>query len=498
MVFGIWCWVSFTGCRNEQVSDDPSLRLSFSCDTLRFDTVFTTVGSATKSVMIYNPNPNAVVISKVTQAQREYFHINLDGENNLDLLKDIRINGEDSLILFVNVYINPQDKNNPVLVEDALVFETNGNTQTLVLEAYGQDVEKIRNQARKTTVENFTFTAVKPYLIYDTMQVTGDLVMFPGARLYFHQGASLIAEGVIQIGHPYSSTPQPPSSRILCAGDRIDNLFDSVPYAYSAGSWDGLYIRHQVGGPDKYSIDGLDLISATHGLQVINEDSTIALQAHHSPSGAQPTIHISNSRIHNQAGNGLTIRHINALVTNTEVSNCGQYCVYLMGGKHTFIHSTIASFFNSTNVRIQSTSNIGRTAVYVDNADSLPKVTAEFINCVITGLGSQNLCWADTIDETYEGRIFGNYLKSDSLPAYLPISPSAHQPSNIYWTAEDTAQVFVNTYFEYKKYDYYDFHLAELSPARGIADSAIATLYPTDKEGLPRIPSLSNAGCYEK
>ena len=498
LVFGVWCLVSFTGCRNEQVSNAPSLRLTFSQDTLRFDTVFTTVGSATKSVMVYNPNPNAVIISKVTQAQQRYFHINLDGENDLDRLTNLRINGQDSLILFVNVYIDPQDKNTPVLVEDAVVFETNGNTQTLRLEAYGQNVEKIRHPSRKTTVEDYTFTAVKPYLIYDTMLVTGSLVMEPGARLYFHQGASLITEGSVTIGTPSPSTPLLPSNRILCVGDRIDNLFDSVPYAYSAGGWDGIYIRHKVGGADEYHIDGLDLISATNGLQITNEDST----THNSPSGALSTSHISNSRIHNQAVNGLTIRNMNVEVTNTEISNCGQYCVYLMGGKHTFIHSTIASFFNSTNVRIQSTSNIGNSAVFVDNADSLPKVTAEFMNCVITGLGSQNLCWADTIKEDYDGRIFGNYLKTDSLPTpllpYTGVAGATSSTPNIYWTSEDTAQVFVNTFFEYQKYDYYDFHLGEFSPARGIADSAVATLCPMDKDGLSRHLSHPNAGCYEK
>ena len=511
LVFGVWCLVFCSGCRNEQVSDDPSLRLTFSQDTLRFDTVFTTVGSATQSVTIYNPNPNAVIISKVTQEQRRYFSINLDGENDLRRLTDLRINGKDSLILFVNVYIDPQDQNTPVLVEDAVVFETNGNTQTLRLEAYGQDVEKIRSQAHKTVLEDYTFTAVKPYLIYDTLQVTGALDIQPGARLYFHQGASLIAEGSVTIGFSGSPTLLPPysSTPILCAPDRIDNLFDSVPYAYSAGGWDGFYIRHSAGGSDDYYINGLNLISATNGLQVINEDTTIhhpQSTIHNSPSGAtigdSRTIHISNSRIHNHVGNGLTLCNIDALVTNTEISNCGQFCVYLMGGKHTFIHSTIAAYFNSTNVRIQSTINYSlsgaqSTAVYVDNADSLPPVTAEFMNCVITGLGTQNIYWADTIREDYEGRIFGNYLKTDTIH-HPTIGDSRTIHNNVYWTKEDTAQVFVNTFFEYQKYDYYDFHLAEFSPARGIADSTITVLYPFDKDGLSRPASHANAGCYEK
>ena len=47
-----WLYIAFlacllVGCKEYQVSDDASLRLSFSCDTLCFDTVFTEQGSAT-------------------------------------------------------------------------------------------------------------------------------------------------------------------------------------------------------------------------------------------------------------------------------------------------------------------------------------------------------------------------------------------------------------------------------------------------------------------
>ncbi len=453
-------------CRNEQVSDDPSLRLRFSCDTVSFDTVFTSVGSATKSVMVYNPNDNAVIISKVSQTDRRFFHINLDGENDLSRLNNIRINGKDSLILFVNVTIDPQDKNSPVLVEDQILFETNGNRQSITLEAYGQDVEKIRSKEHKTSFTDYTFTATKPYLIYDTLWVTGTLIMNSGARLYFHQGASLMAYGDVSI------------KNALCISDRLDNLFDSVPYSYTAGGWEGMTICHKAGATNEYTIDGLDIISAVNGLQIINEDSTSLLHYTGVAGATSPTplLLLSNSRLHNHAGNGLTIHNMNALVTNTEISNCGQYCVYLTGGKHTFIHSTIAEYFNATNVRIQSSSKTGLGAVYIDNADSLHNVTAEFMNCVIASKGAEQITWADTLHKDPEARWLGNYIQSK----------------------EDTAQVFVNTYFEYKKYDYYDFHLAPLSPARGIADSTIATLYPFDKEGLSRDATKASAGCYEK
>ncbi len=464
-----------TACQNERVSTDTSLRLTFSVDTLRFDTVFTTVGSATKSVTIYNPNKNAVIIDAVTQDKGKYFFINVDGETQTEKMY-AQINGGDSLIMFVKVQIDPQDQNTPVLVEDAVRFSMNGNQFVLTLEAYGQDVVKIQSPTRCTTYEEYTFTSVKPYLIFDTVRVTQSLVMESGARLYFHNGACLMAEGAVSIGGG------------LCISDRIDQLFEKVPYAYAAGGWDGFYLIHHEGGPSEYTINGLEVVSGINGLQLINADTS-------SLSASLPLCHLTNSRIHNHTGNGLTVRNMDVEVSNTEISNCAAYCVYLMGGKHTFVHSTIASYFNSTNVRIQSVPNKGLSAVYVNNADSLPKVTAEFMNCVIDGMGNHNLTWADTITADYEGRIFGNYLKSDSLPTPLLLYSST---PNIYWQRSDTARVFKNTFFEYNVYTYYDFHLAENSPARGIADSAIAVLYDTDREGLPRTASHASAGCYEK
>ena len=96
-----------------------------------------------------------------------------------------------------------------------------------------------------------------------------------------------------------------------------------------------------------------------------------------------PRIAVHNSRIHNHALYGLVLQNVDAEVVNTEVSNCASYCVYLSGGEQRFVHSTISSYFNSTNVRIQTIPNKGLSAVYVDNADRLPDVTESFLNGVM-------------------------------------------------------------------------------------------------------------------
>ena len=98
--------VGLVSCKQDILSDDPTMQLRFSHDTVLFDTVFTTMGSSTKRVMVYNPNTNAINIDQVEMQNGKFFHINLDGENNLEALRNITIRGGDSLFLFVRVYIH--------------------------------------------------------------------------------------------------------------------------------------------------------------------------------------------------------------------------------------------------------------------------------------------------------------------------------------------------------------------------------------------------------
>ena len=136
----------FGACQQDRVSSDPSLQLSFSHDTVCFDTVFTEMGSSTRKIMVYNPNKNALNIEQVSMQNGVYFHINLDGENNRDMLSDITVRGGDSLFLFVRAYIDPQSEDSPVFVEDKIAFKVNGNIQEVTLQAYGQNVERIQGK----------------------------------------------------------------------------------------------------------------------------------------------------------------------------------------------------------------------------------------------------------------------------------------------------------------------------------------------------------------
>ena len=467
--------IGLISCRQGVVSDDPTLKLQFSHDTVLFDTVFTTMGSSTKRVMVYNPNENALCIDQVSLREGRYFHINLDGENSMEELRNITLRGGDSLFLFVRAYIDPQKENSPVLVDDEIAFGVNGNVQTIQLQAYGQNIRRIRNNKGLVVFQDLTLTNDKPYLMYDTVAVAGDLTIQAGATVYMHAGAMLYAYGNVTA----QGTQEEP---IIFRGDRMDMLFDSVPYRMASGLWNGIYLVNPVDMlPPTYKIEYMDILSGSVGLYVYSEAESNL-----------PQLTLQNSRIHNHSIYGLVVQNVDASVVNCEISNCASYCVYLAGGKHEFVHNTIASYYGYPYTNLNIHQNIladDVAAVYINNlSKNTAKTVSSFKNCIITGGRKNNVVVATPFTEYYEGRFEGNYLRSDSLD-------EAFAKNNVYASDSDST-VFRNIYYLYKEYHYYDFHLDTLSPARGIGDSIVALPYPLDREGVQR-KTKPDAGCYE-
>lgn len=466
---------TFTSCREDMLSNDPTLRITFSHDTVHFDTVFTATSSSTKKLMVYNPNKNAIAIQQIAMKDGRYFRINVDGENNLDYLKDITIRGGDSLFIFIRTDIDQQNSHTPVLLEDDILFVLTQHTQQVTLQAYGQDVQRMQSKEKIQVFDRFTFTNHKPYHIFDTILVKGLLSIQAGATLYMHQGACIYAYGSI---YAKGTLEQP----IIIRGDRTDNLFDSVPYSVASEQWDGIYLIHPQNAPQaNYQLHYVDILSASVGLYAYSENTT-----------QRPKLQLYNARIHNHSLYGLVLQNIDATVVNTEITNCASYCIYIAGGKQQFIHNTIAAYFGypytSINIHNDMFPNTV-AAVYINNLSKNTAPTdASFYNCIITGAEKNNLVLATPLPKFYPGHFVGNFLQTDSITI-------DNAQRNVYTTTADSL-VFRNIHYSVDDYRYYDFQLDTLSPARGIADSLIALEYPFDRLGNPRKPH-PDAGCYE-
>lgn len=480
----IWSWkgvvlllamLQLFACQENTISDDPTLQLAFSHDTMLFDTVFTAMGSSTRKIMVYNPNKNAVNIEQVSMKNGNYFHINLDGENKIENLRNLVVRGGDSLFLFVRAYIDPLDENSPVLIEDNIAFRVNGNIQHITLQAYGQNIEKIQGHKGLKIYPSLHLTSTKPYVIYDTVVVSGELVIDKGTTVYMHEGALMHAYGSV---YAEGSKDEP----IIFRGDRTDRIFDSVPYRMVSGQWDGLYLLYDgQGSTPEYQLNYVEVLSGSVGLYAYSSDMNKC-----------PHMSLKNSRIHNHSIYGLILQNIDAEVINCEISNCASYCVYLAGGKHDFIHNTIAAYYGYPYTTLNIHQNLipeDVAAVYINNlSKKMAKTETSFKNCIITGGRGNNLVVATPLPDNYNGEFVGNYLRADSLP-------KTFAKDNVYATEADS-MVFKNIYYLYNEYHYYDFGLDSLSPARGIADSITSLSYPIDRAGRQR-KTKADAGCYE-
>jgi len=450
-------------CIDESISADTSLKLDFSVDTLQFDTVFTTIGSSTSQIKVYNPNKKNLKISAIGlgMGANSPYRINVDGSTSkTNQFTDIELRAGDSLFVFVEVTIDPLRTNAAVFVKDSIVFLTNSNRQDVKLLAYGQDMEILSN---RTIRNDTTLTGEKPYLVYGDLVVdtAKTLTLNPGCRLYFHNQVSLVVYGNL-IANGTRELP------VLLRGDRTDRIFTDIPYNYVSNQWGGMLLLNEEG---KHKLNYVTMNSGYAGVYLSNQNRN-----------KRPSLEMINCRIHNFLKYGLVVQNADVLVANTEISNTGAYSVYLNGGKHTFIHTTIANYFNSTNVRIQPSARENYAAVMIMELNRIIPMETVFENCIISGSSTDEMDIMTRFSEQYHGLFSNSYIRK-TKPATE--SPVFRQISWYDKNKRDT--VFVNTYFDNEKLIYYNFMPDSVSPARNIGSMDAALKYPFDINGNSRL-----------
>ena len=463
--------ICFYSCEDDLFSSDPEKVLSFSTDTLTFDTVFTTIGSTTEKLMVYNPNNRALKISSIGLAggAKSQFRINVDGSLSADNhFSDIEIRAKDSMYIFVEVTVDPRDVNAPVLVADSVIFRINGVEQKVRLEAFGQDMILFRN---KLILNDTTLSADKPYLIYGNLTVDSakTLHLPAGCQLYFHNNANLIVRGNLRAEGTFDKP-------VLLRGDRLDKakFLYPVPYNYVAGQWGGVYLLWNKGN---------------HLLRNVNINSGyVGIYMNNSDRNQLPELRIENCRIHNFVYYGLVVQNANVQVMNTEISNTGSYSVYLSGGKHVFLQSTIANYYNSSPGRPSSRDK--NPAVMIMGLYRTAPMQTEFRNCIVAGGLETELSIVSRFLTQYKAVFSDSYIRRKE--AY-----ELSQFQNIRWYAQNDT-IFKHPFYNDTTSVYFNFTPDSVSPVRGLADRTIAAQFPLDLNGANRLEdNAPDAGAYE-
>lgn len=463
--FGLLGNVLFSCSDEVRYSTNPTDRLSFSSDTIRFDTVFTTIGSSTQILKVYNPNGKALNITslRLTDSQTSGFRVNVDGQFGTDFT-DLEVRERDSMHIFVEVTVNPQKQDNPILIRDSLVFRmSNGLEQRVQLLAYGQDVIIMRG---KTIDTDTLLTSNRPFLIYDSLRVNENrlLTLQAGTRFYFHDKAQLLIYGQMKAqGTLYAP--------VTFRGDRMDRMFDGLPYELVPGQWGGVRFTKS---SYENELDYVNIYGGTYGIRC----DTSSLD--------RMKLTLRNSVIHNVSGDALSLIFCVAQVANCQITNALKNCVYILGGVTDFVHCTIANHY-SWDIRR------GKALYFTNVADSVgfPIFQASFRNCLITGSGDDDLQGIHAEDTTLIPFkcLFTNCVinsKDEGKPYFTDVK----------W---ETSKERNNNFLYIGKTDYqYDFRLDSVSSAVNYGRLEDGLAYPFDRQGRSRLSDgMPDAGCYE-
>ena len=124
---------SLSSCRKEVFYKGNEKVLTFSSDTLRFDTVFTEVGTVTRFFKIQNPLSKSILLNRITLKNLNglnTFRINVDGTPGTSF-ENVEVPANDYIYVFVEATVDPNNLTNPFVILDEIEYEFNRNCVSL-------------------------------------------------------------------------------------------------------------------------------------------------------------------------------------------------------------------------------------------------------------------------------------------------------------------------------------------------------------------------------
>ena len=332
--------------------------LSFSKDTVVFDTVFTTIGSTTQQFKIYNKDSKTIKIDEIELmgGTNSKFSMNVDGLQGTQI-KDLYIEGGDSLFVFVEVTLDPNGTNLPLIIEDSIRFKSNEKNQYVKLAAWGQDAYFHYKDLNEGIWPND-----KPHVVYGYAAVDSakTLNIQAGTQIYMHKNAILyVYKSTINIQGTLGN-------EVVIQGDRLEQDYQNV-----SGQFYGIYFQQA----RPCTIDYAIIKNGTSGVHLYDED----------PTNSGYTLTMTNTIIKNQARYGVFIfAGAKVKAENCIVAKNGTHALFvLQGGDFNFNHCDLLGYGSSTNPAV------GISNYYTDYTAGQTNVSSinegKLYNCVVTG-----------------------------------------------------------------------------------------------------------------
>jgi len=493
----------WSSCRKELEFASSDGNLTFSKDTVYLDTVFTTIGSSTYTLKVYNRNRDDLEIPSIRLGQglQSNYRLNVDGVAGKEF-RNIPIFAEDSLYIFIettfdiaptqeNTFlytdviqfdsgIHQQDVQLVTLVKDAVFLYPNtlpdGSKETIAL---GTDPngEQIESEGFYLSDQHLVFTNDKPYVIYGYAAVESGktLTINAGSRVHFHQDSGLYIDdnATLLVNGALSIDQELLENEVVFEGDRLEDVYSDIP-----GQWGSIWLSEGSGG---HSIDYLSINNATVALFIEGDG---ILQS--------PTLTIKNTQIHNSSSTNLWAKSAAIMAENLVLGAAGKTSLHCnLGGDYTFMHCTIANYWKhgfrtGTALQIDNFSTlISGTSINMD------LVKADFLNCIIDGNSAIELSLRNNGTNSFDFNFDHSLIKFDDAAGLFNANPDYDFQNTDLYNA-----ILLNQNVDFLDSSNHDYSLNSSSEAIDKANVGHALLVPLDILGQSRT-NLPDFGAYE-
>lgn len=449
-----------SSCKKDSFITSTQARLTVTIDSLKYDTVFTTTGSVTKSFKIINENNQKLRLNKVKLmgGSTSAYKMNVDGSATNEI-NSLDIEANDSIYVFVSVTINPNAANLPFIVSDSILISYNGNNRFVQLQAYGQNANFLSN---RLITGNVIWTNNLPYVILGSIRIdtTATLTIQPGCRIYSHADAPFIVDGTLIINGTKSNN-------VVFTGDRLDDIYKDLP-----ASWPGIYFR----GSSKDNVLTYAVVKNAYQAIVAEKPSV----------NANPKLILHQCIVDNAYEVGIYCVNSSLQADNSLISNCGNNIVLSYGGIYNFTHCTVATYSTLYINHKNPTLNVNN--YYSQSGTTLTAdLNAVFRNNIFWGNAGivndevvVNKQGANPFTVLFENNIYR--VLND--PASSTLSGNIKNADPSFDSIDVVKGIF-------------DFRITKNPTAPGI-NAGIATGFPKDLDDNNRNTGMPDLGCYEK
>lgn len=404
-----------SSCKKDNFGNEA---LTFSTDTLTFDTVFTSLGSTTRYFKVFNRTGKDIKIEdlRLMHLVGNQFRINVDGING-DVFSGVEIPAKDSIYVFVEVTVDPTSAATPFVIIDDVSFILNGEQKKVHLQAFGQNAHFHYGEEIKSGTT--TWSNDLPHVIVSKDTIPGIYVrcgatlnIMPGSKVFFAGSSALFVEGTV------NALATNWADSIVFQGARLEPYYNDKP-----GQWFGLvFLRNSTCAPQG-NFDHCIIDESQYAIYAGGSVEFTSVQQFQGTS-LRPEVTVKNTIIKNTQYHA--IQGFNAIieVQNSIMYAAGDNLVKLwLGGDYAFRNCTLYNT-GSKFVAHQKEVLLLNNAIVDGNNTAFPQdLKTVFENCVIHGSLQNEVAFANIngVNTTGFDNNFTECLiktKSDTLGLY--------------------------------------------------------------------------------